>query len=132
MGGKAGAAAGEKSWLVEHTGLEGGRGGGKSGGLRGERDTEEGGRGGGGGGMLFLTESEVLEDSDVDEEEMDTEDSKDDFLSGTRGFGLQPEGDMDLMKEGTGVPAVGVLDWLEYPLDGEVKRCTLSGEDVFA
>lgn len=60
--------------------------------------------------MLFLTESEVLEDKDVEEEEIDTEESKDDFLSGTRGLGLQPEGDMDLMKEGTGVPAVGVLD----------------------
>lgn len=60
--------------------------------------------------MLFRTESEVFEDRDVEEEDMDTEESKEDFLSGTRGLGLQPEGDMDLIKEGTGVPAVGVLD----------------------
>lgn len=60
--------------------------------------------------MLFLLESEVLEDKDVEEEEMDTDESKEDFLSGTRGLGLQPEGDIDLINVGTGVPAVGVLD----------------------
>lgn len=65
----------------------------------------------GGGGGIFLMESEVLEERDVEEEE--TEDSREDFLSGTFGFGL-PAGDFALfIREVTGVPAVGVLDWLE-------------------
>lgn len=95
----------------------GGRGGGKGGGglmgvLGAEEERGKGGGGGGGGPELF-TESEVLDDKDVEEEEMDTEEMREDFLSGTRGFGRLPEGDMDLTSEGTGVPAVGVLDWLE-------------------
>lgn len=61
---------------------------------------------GGGSGML-LKESEVLEDKDVEED--DTEDRREDFLSGTFGFGL-PAGDFALIREVTGVPAVGVLD----------------------
>lgn len=55
----------------------------------------------------------MLDEREVEEEDMDTEDRRDDFLSGTLGFGRLPDGDMDLTKEGTGVPAVGVLDWLE-------------------
>lgn len=96
----------------------GGRGGGKGGGgLRGVLGAEEEergrGGGGGGGGPEFLSESEVFEESEVDEEDMDTEERREDFLSGTLGLGRLPEGDMDLTIEGTGVPAVGVLDWLE-------------------
>lgn len=71
------------------------------------------GRGGGGGGRGFFAESEVLEDKDVEEDDTDAEDSRDDFLSGTLGLDFAPAGDIDLMPEGTGVPAVGVLDWLE-------------------
>lgn len=55
----------------------------------------------------------MLEEREVEEEEMETEERRDDFLSGTLGRGRPPEGDMDLTKAGTGVPAVGVLDWLE-------------------
>lgn len=91
-----------------HTGLGGGRGGGKDGGLRGTSTTGAAGRGGG-GGILLLLESEVLDEREVEEEDIDTDESKDDFLSGTLGLGL-PDGDMHLMKEGTGVPAVGVFD----------------------
>lgn len=65
---------------------------------------------GGGGGTLPLVESEVFEEREVEEDEMDTDESKDDFLSGTLGLRLLPEGDMHLMNEGTGVPAVGVFD----------------------
>ena len=77
-------------------------------------------------------ESEVEEEREVEEEETDTEDSSDDFLSGTLGRGRPPEegGEADRTKVGTGVPAVGVLDWEEYPLEGEVSRCTRSGEEV--
>jgi len=57
---------------------------------------------------MFLVESDVLEDRDVEEDD-DTEDRREDFLSGTFGFGL-PAGDFALIKEVTGVPAVGVLD----------------------
>lgn len=89
----------------------GGRGAGKGGGgLRGVLGAEEE-RGRGEGPELF-SESEVLEEREVEEEDMDTEERRDDFLSGTFGFG-RPEGDMDLTNDGTGVPAVGVLDWLE-------------------
>ena len=77
-------------------------------------EEEERGRGeGSGGGPELFSESEVLEDREVEEEDMDTEERRDDFLSGTLGLGRLPEGDMDLTNEGTGVPAVGVLDWLE-------------------
>ena len=55
----------------------------------------------------------MLEEREVEEEDTDTEERREDFLSGTFGLGLLPEGDMDLTSEGTGVPAVGVLDWLE-------------------
>lgn len=54
-----------------------------------------------------------MEEREVEEEETETEESSEDLRSGTLGLGRPPEGDMDLMKEGTGVPAVGVLDWLE-------------------
>lgn len=73
-------------------------------------EEENTGNGGGGGGAVFLSESEVLEEREVDEEDMDTEEMRDDFLSGTLGLGRLPEGDMDRTNEGTGVPAVGVLD----------------------
>lgn len=74
-------------------------------------EEEKTGSGGGGGG--FLRESDVLEEREVDEEDMDREEMRDDFLSGTLGLGRLPEGDMERTNEGTGVPAVGVLDWLE-------------------
>lgn len=70
------------------------------------------GGGGGGGGPELFSESDVLEESEVEEEETETEDRREDFLSGTLGLGRLPEGDL-LMRAGTGVPAVGVLDWLE-------------------
>lgn len=108
MVGKAGGGGGNFSSAV-HTGLEGARGGGKDGGLKVTRATGAAGRGGG-GGILFLLESEVLEEREVEEEDMDTDESKDDFLSGTLGLGLLPDGDMHLINEGTGVPAVGVFD----------------------
>lgn len=94
----------------------GGKGGGNGGGgLRGVLGAEEKGKGrsGGGGGPELLSESEVLEEREVEEEDTDIEERRDDFLSGTFGFGRLPEGDIDLTNEGTGVPAVGVLDWLE-------------------
>lgn len=96
----------------------GGRGGGNGGGwLRGvlgaEEEEKHRGGGGGGGGPELFSESEVLEEREVEDEETDTEDRRDDFLSGTFGLGRPPGGDMDLSREGTGVPAVGVLDWLE-------------------
>lgn len=58
---------------------------------------------------------EVLDEREVDEEEMDTEEIRDDFLSGTLGllFPFPLAGDIDLRNTGTGVTAVGVLDWLE-------------------
>lgn len=103
-----GGGGGGNFWSIVHTGPEGGKGGGEDGGLKGTRATGPAGRGGG-GGILFLLESEVLEEREVEDDDMDTDESRDDFLSGTLGLGL-PDGDMHLMKEGTGVPAVGVLD----------------------
>lgn len=76
---------------------------------------------------------DVLEDRDVDDEEMESEDTREDFLSGTLGLGLPfpLAGGMAFKNTGTGVSAVGVLDWLEYPLDGEVTRWAFSGDVVF-
>lgn len=73
-------------------------------------EEEKTGSGGGGGAGAFLRESDVLEEREVDEEDIDTEEMREDFLSGTLGLGRLPEGDMERTKEGTGVPAVGVLD----------------------
>lgn len=69
----------------------------------------------------------------MEEEETDTEDTRDDFLSGTLGLGFPfpVAGDTDFKKTGTGVRAVGVFDWLEYPLDGEVTLCDFSGDVIF-
>lgn len=69
----------------------------------------------------------------MDDEEMDTEEIRDDFLSGTLGlaFPFPFAGDIDFKNTGTGVSAVGVFDWLEYPLDGEVTLCDFSGEVIF-
>lgn len=110
MGGKGGGGGG-----AGHSGVEGGRGAGKGGGglmgVLGAEEEKTGSGGGGGGG--FLRESEVLEEREVDEDDIDTEEMRDDFLSGTLGLGRLPEGDMERTNEGTGVPAVGVLDWLE-------------------
>lgn len=80
-----------------------------------------------------LPSVDVLEDRDVDDEEMDTEDTREDFLSGTLGlvFPFPLAGDIDFKNTGTGVSVVGVLDWLEYPLDGEVTRCDFSGDVIF-
>lgn len=49
----------------------------------------------------------MFEDRDVVEEE--TEDRREDFLSGTFGLGL-PAGDLALRTYVTGVPVVGVID----------------------
>lgn len=122
------------------TSAGGGGGGGESSGQCGGV-----GRGGGGGGAPVSTEGlragssfftltlpsvDVLEDREVDDEDMETEDRREDFLSGTLGFSLDfpfPD-DADFTRTGTGVSAVGVLDWLEYPLDGDVTRWDFSGE----
>lgn len=58
---------------------------------------------------------DVLEERDVDDEEMETEDTREDFLSGTLGLGFPfpLAGDRGFRNTGTGVSAVGVLDWLE-------------------
>lgn len=124
-----------------------GRGGG---GRKGDLSVGQGeGRGGGGGRggrgargeateessflMVPLPSAEVLEEREVDEEEMDIEEIRDDFLSGTLGlaFPFPFAGETDFKNTGTGVSAVGVFDWLEYPLDGEVTLCDFSGEVIF-
>lgn len=110
VAGRGGAGGGVPS--VELGGRGGGKGGGGLRGVLGAEDEKIGG-GSGGGGPKLLSESEVLEDREVEEEEMDTEERSDDFLSGTLGLGRLPEGDMERVNDGTGVPAVGVLDWLE-------------------
>lgn len=80
-----------------------------------------------------LPSVDALEERDVDDEEMDTEDSREDFLSGTLGllFPFPFAGDIDFRNTGTGVRAVGVFDWLEYPLDGDVTLCGFSGDVIF-
>lgn len=95
--------------------LGAGEGGNGGGGLKGVVGAEQEvrGRGGGAGGPELLRESEVLEEREVEEDDMETEESREDFLSGILGLWRLPEGDMDRTPEGTGVPAVGVLDWLE-------------------
>lgn len=107
--GKGGGGGEDREAVVELGGRGGGKGGG---GLRGVFGAEEETCGGGGGPEL-LSESDVLEERDVEEEEIETEERREDFLSGTLGLGRLPDGDMDLTNAGTGVPAVGVLDWLE-------------------
>ena len=111
VAGKGGAGGGVVDPALELGGRGAGKGGG---GLRGVLGAEEerGSGGGGAGGPELFTESEVLEEREVEEEDMDTEERSEDFLSGTLGLG-RVEGDMDLTNDGTGVPAVGVLDWLE-------------------
>lgn len=82
---------------------------------------------------LTLPSVDVFEEREVEDEEMETEDRREDFLSGTLGFSLDfpfPD-DADFKNTGTGVSAVGVLDWLEYPLDGDVTRWDFSGEVLF-
>lgn len=100
------------------------------------------GRGGGARGKAGADSSfftvpppsvDVLEDREVDEEDMDTEEIREDFLSGTLGlaFPFPLAGDTDFKYTGTGVSAVGVFDWLEYPLDGEVTLWDFSGDVTF-
>ena len=82
---------------------------------------------------LTLPSVDVFEEREVEDEDMETEDRREDFLSGTFGFSLDfpfPD-DADFESTGTGVSAVGVLDWLEYPLDGDVTRWDSSGEALF-
>lgn len=57
---------------------------------------------------------------------------------GAGGRAMAARGEEGKMGEDTGVPGVGVLDWLEYPLEGEARRCSPpaeggagSGIDVF-
>lgn len=119
-----------------------GGGGGRRGDLSAGPEAGTGGRGGARGGKAgaassFLTvpppSVDVLEDRDVDEEDMDTEEIREDFLSGTLGlaFPFPLAGDTDFKNTGTGVSAVGVFDWLEYPLDGEVTLWDFSGDVTF-
>ena len=121
-----------------------GGGGGRKGDLSARHGEGRGGRGGGGGTraearvvssffMVPLPSVEVLEEREVDDDEMDIEEIRDDFLSGTLGlaFPFPFAGDIDFKNTGTGVSAVGVFDWLEYPLDGEVTLCDFSGEAIF-
>lgn len=121
-----------------------GGGGGRKGELSATHGEGRGGRGGGGGArteagaessffMVPLPSVDVLEEREVEEEEMDMEEIRDDFLSGTLGlaFPFPFAGDIDFKNTGTGVSAVGVFDWLEYPLDGEVTLCDFSGEVIF-
>lgn len=120
-----------------------GGGGGRKGDLSARQGEGRGGRGGGGARgearaesnffMVLLPSVEVLEEREVDEEETDMEEIRDDFLSGTLGlaFPFPFAGDIDFKNTGTGVSAVGVFDWLEYPLDGEVTLCDFSGEVIF-
>lgn len=53
---------------------------------------------------------------------------REDFLSGTLGFLLPLLGDKGLGKKAEGKVDVGVSDWLEYPLDGEARPISFSGE----
>lgn len=114
-------------------------GGGRKGDLSVRLGEGRAGRGGGGGARTearaessFFTAPlpsvEVLEERGVDDEEI-----RDDFLSGTLGlaFPFPFAGDIAFKNTGTGVSAVGVFDWLEYPLDGEVTLCDFSGEVIF-
>ena len=124
-----------------------GGGGGEEGGESSRQCGGGAGRGGGGGGApesggelggsnfftLTLPSVDVFEEREVEDEETETEDRREDFLSGTLGFSLDfpfPD-DADFRNTGTGVSAVGVLDWLEYPLDGDVTRWDFSGEVLF-
>lgn len=157
------SAAGGGGKQASVGGQKGVRTSGGGGGKRGERGRgepwEESAKGGGGGRKGDLsderegrgaaargdasTESsffrvplpsvEVFEERDVEEEEMDTEDTREDFLSGTLGLGFPfpLAGDTDFKNTGTGVRAVGVFDWLEYPLDGDVTLCDFSGDVIF-
>lgn len=158
-GGRRGRGAGKEAAASGSRGLSGGGGGrpasevreqkgarasGGGGGNTGERGRgEPGGQAAGGAGgearagssrfTVPLPSVEALEESEVDEEETDTDEIREDFLSGTLGLALALPlaGDADLRNTGTGVSAVGVLDWLEYPLDGEVTRWDFSGDGIF-
>lgn len=142
-GGNVGEAGnGDRS--MTSAGGGGGGGGGESSGQCGGGV----GRGCGGGGApesrgelrvgsnfftLTLPSVDVFEEREVEDEDMETEERREDFLSGTLGFSLDfpfPD-DADFKNTGTGVSAVGVLDWLEYPLDGDVTRWDFSGEVLF-
>lgn len=118
-----------------------GGGGGRKGDLSGRHGEGRGGRGEGEGAKtearaessFFMVPLPSVEEREVDDEEMDIEEIRDDFLSGTLGlaFPFPFAGDTDFKNTGTGVSAVGVFDWLEYPLDGEVTLCDFSGEVIF-
>lgn len=47
---------------------------------------------------------------------------------GAGGRAKAARGEEGKMGEDTGVPGVGVLDWLEYPLEGEARRCSTPAE----
>lgn len=52
-------------------------------------------------------------------------------MGGRGGAGGRAEavrGEEGKMGEDTGVPGVDVLDWLEYPLEGEARRCSTLAE----
>lgn len=56
--------------------------------------------------------------------------ASEDFLSGTFGFLFTPVGDKGLGfgKKVDGIEDVGVSDWLEYPLEGDARPISFSGE----
>lgn len=53
---------------------------------------------------------------------------REDFLSGTLGFRFPLVGESGPGKNANGIEDVGVSDWLEYPLEGEARPASFSGE----
>lgn len=135
-GGGGGKFGDSGDWGRSVTSVRGGGGGGRRGSLESEDSSEDDVTGGKlrvGSGFFIVPSADVFDDREVEEEDTETEDSRLDFLSGTLGFILDfafPV-DIDFRMTGTGVSAVGVLDWLEYPLDGDVTLCDFSGEIAF-
>lgn len=80
--------------------------------------------------IVCCAESDVFDEREVDDEEIETDEIREDLLSGTLGFTLffPVPGDILLKSSGTGVRLVGVFDWLEYPLEGEVTLQGFSGD----
>lgn len=78
-----------------------------------------------GGFGLTLGKEEVESGMEDDKEEEKGE------VGGTeKAPGLAIRGEEGVAGEETGVPGVGVLDWLEYPLEGEARRCSPAGDEV--
>lgn len=82
--------------------------------------------------IVCCAESDVFDEREVDDEETETDEIREDLLSGTLGFTLflPVPGDILLKSSGTGVRFVGVFDWLEYPLEGDVTLQGFSGDEL--